>query len=568
MELFHRVGLLGCIVRLCTDRVKTDETAASDFNRSVNRLPREDYQGGEINLKLAEIGLRSGAGSGSLGCRPVCWPAVGRNPWIGDTITIVRRIAIVLTVSALCLALWKAGPEFLGKAPVSPSKKSSPAVAVEAAQVVTGAISLRRTFSGTLEASEKFLVAPKVSGRVEFLAVDIGDRVRQGQVVARLDHDEFSQAVTQAQADLAVAQASETQAKSTLDIAARELRRIKTLRKRGVSSESQLDAAQSRQMAARAGLTIARAQVTRAGAALETARIRLGYTRVTADWAGEDEWRAVAENFVDQGDTVSANSPLISVVDLDPVTGVIFVTEKDYGRLRTGQQADLTTDAYPGRTFSGRVARISPVFRETTRQARVELSVDNPDQDLKPGMFVRISLVLASVPDAVIVPESALARRGGNIGVFLIDDGNGDETREANRKETRTVTWQEVVPGIQEQDRVQVSGVQPGGRVVTLGQQMLDNGSKIIIPEGGQATMNLPGFSVRRPVFTTMITLIVVVVGSCGLKPSSRLICCRMWRCPRFPSARSMKGQAPRSWSVWSPGSLRKSWPRCRGCRT
>ena len=387
----------------------------------------------------------------------------------------MKRVLVIALLVIIGVGAWTLGPGFFGEKTVAPSKRPVPAVAVAAEKIRKGPIALRRTFNGALEAGAKFVVAPKVSGRVEFLAVDIGDRVRQGQLVARLDHEEFLQAVTQAEADLAVALANQTQAESERSIAGRELRRIETLRKRGVSSESQLDAAQSRQMAAGAGVAIARAQVTRAKAALETARIRLAYTDVTADWSGTDQWRVVAENFVAEGDTVSANSPLVSIVDLSPLTCVIFVTETDYGRLEPGQHADLTTAAFAGSTFSGRVSRIAPVFREATRQARVELTVDNQENTLKPGMFIRASLVLASVPDAVIVPETALLRRNAKIGVFLIRD------------EDLTVTWTPVTLGIRSGDQVQVSGLFAGGRVVTLGQHMLDNGSKVTLPSEDSA---------------------------------------------------------------------------------
>ncbi|NIR30343.1 MAG: HlyD family efflux transporter periplasmic adaptor subunit, partial [Gammaproteobacteria bacterium] len=70
-------------------------------------------------------------------------------------------------------------------------------------------------------------------------------------------------------------------------------------------------------------------------------------------------------------------------VELDPITAVFYVTERDYARLKPGQEAALSTDAYPGESFSGRIVRIAPVFRESTRQARVELRVANPDLRLK-----------------------------------------------------------------------------------------------------------------------------------------------------------------------------------------
>ncbi len=92
---------------------------------------------------------------------------------------------------------------------------------------------LRRTFSGSLASNAEFLVAPKVSGRVEYMAVDIGDPVLRKQEVARLDNDEYIQAVAQAKADLAVADADLTGAENARDIAKRELSRMETLKNRG-----------------------------------------------------------------------------------------------------------------------------------------------------------------------------------------------------------------------------------------------------------------------------------------------------------------------------------------------
>ncbi|MFN2436288.1 MAG: efflux RND transporter periplasmic adaptor subunit, partial [Desulfotignum sp.] len=285
-------------------------------------------------------------------------------------------------------------------------------------------MALRRTFSGSLESYAEFMVAPKVSGRVEYLAVAMGDPVIRKQEVARLDNDEYIQAVAQAEADLAVADADLTGAENALEIARRELSRMETLKKRGVSSVSQVDAARAEWLAAEARVEMARARVLKARAQLETARIRLGYTTVFADWTGGSDTRFMAEKFVTEGDTVSANTPLVSIVELDPLLAVVFVTEKDYGRLGIGQQADLSTDAFPDRTFSGRIVRISPAFKTQTRQARVEIQVANPSLDLKPGMFVRVSVVLARVTDSSIVPETALVIRNQETGIFMVAPDN------------------------------------------------------------------------------------------------------------------------------------------------
>ena len=317
---------------------------------------------------------------------------------------------------------------------------------VEVAQVQLGPIALKRAFSGELEALAEFVVAPKVSGRVERVLVDIADMVKRGQIVAELDDDEFVQAVAQSQADLLVAKANLSEAKSALEIANREFKRTELLLKRGIASDSEFDAANQDQLAKQAQLKVAAAQVTKAESSVETANIRLRYTKVTAGWTGGDDFRVVAERYVDEGQTVAANAPLLLIVGLHPIVGVVFVTERDYAHLKPGQLVSLTTDAYPGEQYTGRIDRIAPIFRKSTRQARIEMTIDNPEHRLKPGMFIRATVVLAKVPEATIVPEQALTIRDDRNGVFIVSEDG------------RSVAWHQVKVGIREGNRVQVEG--------------------------------------------------------------------------------------------------------------
>jgi RND family efflux transporter MFP subunit len=379
--------------------------------------------------------------------------------------------AVVALIAALAGLGWLVFSRSQGKESSGRGSGGDRIAPVEVAEIQRGPIVLRRTFSGTLEATAKFVVAPKVSGRVERLSVDLADTLERGQVVAQLDNDEYVQAVAQAKADLAVARANLAEAKSALKISTRDLERIETLRKRGVASEAQFDAANADHLAKQVQLEVAEAHVARAESALETANIRLGYTKITADWTRGSDQRVVAERYVDQGETVSANQPLLLIVELDPITGVIFVTEKDYARLQSDQSATLTTDAFPREVFEGRITRIAPVFQQATRQARVELTINNLHQRLKPGMFIRAEVVLDRVADAIIVPDKALTTRNDQTGVFVVsEDGH-------------TVKWHPVKLGIREGKRVQVKGQGLTGRVVTLGQQLVDDGSRITIPD-------------------------------------------------------------------------------------
>ncbi len=384
--------------------------------------------------------------------------------------TRFKFVAVALIIAGLGLG-WIIVNRLQEKEGLKRNPREVRMAPVAVAEIQHGPIVLRRIFSGTLEATAKFVVAPKVSGRVERLNVDLADIVKRGQTVAELDNDEYIQAVAQARADLAVARANLAEAKSASKISTRDLERVETLRKRGVASESQLDTAKADQLAKQAQVEVAEAQVTRAESALETANIKLGYTKITADWIRGSDQRVVAERYVDQGETVSANAPLLLIVELDPITGVIFVTEKDYARLKPNQTASLTTDAFPGEVFRGRITRIAPVFREATRQARVELIIENPQQRLKPGMFTRAEVMLDRVSEAIIVPDQALTTRNDRTGVFVVNEDG------------ETVTWRDVEVGIREGNRIQVVGRGLTGRVVTLGQQLVDDGSRITIPE-------------------------------------------------------------------------------------
>jgi len=376
-------------------------------------------------------------------------------------------IIILLIISIFTgLVLINNNQEKLKTANKSNKQKLIP---VEASKIQNGPIELRRIFSGSLEAYTEFIVAPKISGRIERLFVDIADTVTKGMVVAELDSAEYIQESAQAEADLEVAKAKLIEAENALQIVNRELKRIKTLRERGVKSDSQFDIVKANQLAKQAELAVAKANLTKAKASLKAANIRLGYTKVKADWTGDDEKRVVAESFVNEGDTISANTPFLLVVELNPITGVIFVTEKDYTKLRENQLVTISTDAYAGESFQGRINRIAPIFRKNTRQARVELLIENSSKRLKPGMFIRAAVILQHVKKAVIVPQQALTIRDDQTGIFVID------------KDQEKVLWKNVTVGIIEDDLAQVEGNGLSGCVVTLGQQLLANNSKIVI---------------------------------------------------------------------------------------
>lgn len=347
---------------------------------------------------------------------------------------------------------------------------------VETAEVVIGTIEEKRSFSGTLEPSAETAVASRVGGRVSRVIVQLADTVSRGDIVVELDPAEVQQEVARAEANLAVAQARRREAENRLAIASRELERARQLADRGISSPADLDNVQAEHLVRSSALEVAKAEVSSAVAALESARIRLEDTRVRALWEEGDADRLVARRMVEEGDIVSANEPLLRVVEIDPVRAVFFVPERDYSLLQNGQAVELTTDAWPGTRFPAKIHRIAPVFQEQSRQARVEIRAENAEARLKPGMFLRATVTLQRRENTPIVPESALTRRNNTQGVFLIDE------------KTRTVRWREVTPGIRNAGRVEVSGDEIRGRVVSLGQQLLEDGSPVLLPETDESS--------------------------------------------------------------------------------
>jgi RND family efflux transporter MFP subunit len=386
---------------------------------------------------------------------------------------VKRKTPILLVIAVVIVGYlgWKIGEAtFLAKKTPGMGQRGI-SVAVEIAPIEKGTIRDTAQFSGTLIPKSQFTVAPKISGRLNQLLVDIGDPVRRDELVAVLEDEEYQQQVIQAEADLRVARANLEEAKSSLEMAKKDLERARTLHQKGIQSDSQLDAVVAQYDAQEARYKVAVAQLANKEAALETTRVRLSYTRIKTSWEKGSETRYVGERFVNAGAMLSPNTPILSIIALQPITAVIYVTDRDYFRLQTEQKATITSSAFPGKTFLGRVVRIAPLLKETSRQARVEIEIQNPEGLLKPGMFITTMIEFSRREETTVVPISALVNRNSQQGVFLADIEN------------KKAHFQPVQVGIIEGARAEI--IEPtmiSGYVVTLGQHLLEDGVGIILP--------------------------------------------------------------------------------------
>ncbi|MEA5446325.1 efflux RND transporter periplasmic adaptor subunit [Gammaproteobacteria bacterium AB-CW1] len=394
-----------------------------------------------------------------------------------------KKISIIGVILLVALAVWwlgrgddagPGGPGGWGR------DSGEQAVAVEVAEVAFRDIRDIAQYTGTLQARHRFQLAPKVGGRLRELAVDIGDEVEQGQVIARLDDEEFGQEAAEARAAMEVARAQLEDARARRTVQEREYQRLADLREQGLASESEYDLAQSEFEAATANVTVSHAQLAQREAALRRAELRQSYATVRAEWnGGADGTRVVGERFVDEGSNIAANEAIISVLDISSLRAVTSIVDRDFARLRTGQQVEIRSDAWPGEIFEGQVSRIAPQLREDTRQARVEIEVPNEDGRLSPGFFVNLSINVEEISDARVVPRDALTRHSGERGVFLVE--SPEDAEEDSRPRARFVP---VSVGVRTDDYAQILSPEIEGRVVTLGQHRLGDGTPLRLTNG------------------------------------------------------------------------------------
>jgi len=250
-----------------------------------------------------------------------------------------------------------------------------------------------------------------------------------------------------------------------------ELERVQSLQEKGIASPAELDAAQSNFTAQKSRLELANAQVEQREAALKSANIRLSYTVLVTTEPG-----FIGERYVDEGSLLAPNAPVVSVIGIDTVIVQTTVIERIYGRIQIGQSAEVEVDAFPTKRFNGIVSRIAPVLQEASRVAKMEIEVANDSLFLKPGMFTKLSVVLAQKDSAQVVPTQAVVSRAGEKGVFVIPDS------------AAVASYIPVQVGITSPEKTEILSPRLQGLVVTLGQHLLENGSPVILPKPNQDT--------------------------------------------------------------------------------
>lgn len=319
---------------------------------------------------------------------------------------------------------------------------------------ITGGIVL----TGTLNPERIVEVRTQVPGIIGRLAVDRGDPIRTGQLIAVVEAEGIRSAAAGAQAQVSAAEAN-------VALARQQLESSRTLHERGAISQFELQTAEAAYQAAMGQLAAARAQ---ASSASESAR----RANITSPIAGE-----VSGRHVNQGEAVNPGDPLITVVNTSELELAGQVPVQSAARVQRGQRVEFTVDAYPGQIFEGVVARVEPTADPATRQVGVYLRLPNPNNRIVGGVFAT-GRVLSEVADSVLaVPSGAVRTEDGGTYVWLIEN---------NRLVRRPVVTgvREDITGLVEI----VSGLSAGDRVLAVPGAMQEGTPVRFANEGGPAS--------------------------------------------------------------------------------
>jgi RND family efflux transporter MFP subunit len=366
-------------------------------------------------------------------------------------------VSIVLLVSSLAVAGCR-GSESTAAAAPAPQLVDVASVAARVADLESAL-----QISGNLVPQTRVAVHAKLPGTLSSINVQIGDRVRAGQVVATLDRREIDAQVDAAAAAVNVARAGVESAEAMLANAVVEFNRAKNLFEKGAVARQLLDSAETAHRSGAAQRDLAKANLAQAEAALRRAREVQRDATLISPIEG-----VVVERNYDAGSLVSPGNekPIVAVADLRVLKLEAGVSELDAGKLRVGMPARLTAQAKPGDVFNGRVATIAPEVSARNRHFQIEVRMDNPNATLLSGMYGVATIPVERAAQAVVVPREAITTRNGQRVVLKID---GDIVKAAAVKE-----------GLTDGTSVQIlSGLKAGDTVVADARRDVADGVKV-----------------------------------------------------------------------------------------
>lgn len=397
-------------------------------------------------------------------------------------IPIKKYIALIVFGSAeLAACLWLGGCH---KATSQNGNGENGAVrAAAVAQVEQIPLTAVLSVAGEFLPYQETELHAKVAGYIRKINVDIGDRVKTGQVIAILEVPELTADVQGAAARVRHSQEEIGRAESDLQrvqadhaalhAAAERLQQAAAARP-GLVAQQELDDATAKDRAAEAQVQVARATLAAARQQVEVSKADLShyssladYSHITAPFSGIVTWRYADTGALIQAGTSNAGSmPVVKVAEIDKLRLRLPVPESLAANVHQGDAADVFVQA-TGEHLSGKIIRETGSLDPATRTEQVEVDVENRNHKLTPGMYAEVRLTVESSANTLSVPVQAIAREAGTASVYIIDSGN--------RVGKRTVQT-----GIETANRVEIrSGLNAGERVIVGNLSAYQDGQRV-----------------------------------------------------------------------------------------
>jgi len=318
------------------------------------------------------------------------------------------------------------------------------AIAVQTTTVERMSVQRQVDLAGTLLSPDQAKISSEVAGRVHEVPVQLGTEVRAGDVLVRIEPQELQLALDRAESQLRQVEAqlgidrsatrqlppddqiaSVRQAMANRDDARNTFKRAEQLHGRGLMSQVDYDTADTRMKVAEANYQAAldtihalKATLQDRRASYELAQKKLADASIKAPVAG-----SVSERLVQPGEFIRENTPVVTIVQMNPLKLKTAVQEKFAGVIRSGQRVEFKVEAFPSETFDGKIAYVSPAVDQTTRTFPVEALVDNNNRHLKPGFFAKGTIATKVDENVMAVTEDAISTLAGVSTVFIVEQG-------------------------------------------------------------------------------------------------------------------------------------------------
>jgi membrane fusion protein (multidrug efflux system) len=311
----------------------------------------------------------------------------------------------------------------------------TPSVPVEIEIPVRGNIYATYTGTAPIEAFAEADIIAKVDGEVRKLHVEEGDAVVQNQILATLDGDRLRLELSESKARLQKMQ--------------RDFERNQELQEKDLISEGDFEKIQYELEALEASYNLA--------------SLELDYTQIRATISG-----VISERYIKLGNTIKIGDPVFRVTSLDPLVAYLYVPEREFRQIESGQTVHISIDALPGSVVEATVTRVSPIVDPATGTFKITIEIRDAEKRIKPGMFGRMNIIYDQHDDVLQVPRSAIIDSAGELSVFVVEDGIG--IRRAIKTGFESGGLVEVTEGLVDDERV-----------ITVGHVGLKNESKVVV---------------------------------------------------------------------------------------